>query len=230
MPHFRPFLSFGLENYQEHQVCSIAVGVVGDICRALEGKFAPYCDEIIVLLLRNLQNPKFSRTVKPSILSSFGDIALAIEGQFEKYLDATMQMLQQASRTEASSLEGSLSHSEAHLEYLSELREAIFEAFTGVLQGLKASNKGNLFEPYMLTVAELLQRVEQESTHNPPSDELIRAAVGAAGDLGSVVPRFKSLAHQPEYKGPIMKLIKEACRSSEEATAQVGRWATSVIY
>jgi len=38
MPHFRPFLCLGLNNYEEHQVCGVAVGVVGDICRALEGK------------------------------------------------------------------------------------------------------------------------------------------------------------------------------------------------
>jgi importin subunit beta-1 len=33
MPHFRPFLSLGLSNNEEHQVCQVAVGVVGDICR-----------------------------------------------------------------------------------------------------------------------------------------------------------------------------------------------------
>lgn len=38
MPHFRPFLCLGLNNYEEHQVCGVAVGVVGDICRALESK------------------------------------------------------------------------------------------------------------------------------------------------------------------------------------------------
>jgi len=47
MPHFRPFLSLGLSNYEEHQVCQVAVGVVGDICRALEGRLLPYCDEIL---------------------------------------------------------------------------------------------------------------------------------------------------------------------------------------
>merc|ERR1712060_769839 len=44
MPHFRPFLSLGLSNSEEHQVCAVAVGVVGDICRALEAKVLPYCD------------------------------------------------------------------------------------------------------------------------------------------------------------------------------------------
>ena len=99
MPHFRPFLSLGLSNYEEHQVCAVAIGVVGDICRALEAKVLPYCDEIVHLLLRNLQNPALNRNVKPPILSCFGDIALAVGGQFEKYMQVTMSMLVQASGT-----------------------------------------------------------------------------------------------------------------------------------
>lgn len=36
------------------QVCGAAVGLTGDICRALKGKVLPYCDEIMMLLLENL--------------------------------------------------------------------------------------------------------------------------------------------------------------------------------
>lgn len=128
MPHFRPFLSLGLSNNEEHQVCQVAVGVVGDICRALEVKVLPYCDEIVALLLRSLQNSSLNRNVKPPILSCFGDIALAIGGHFEKYMQVTMNMLQQASMTEVDTADPDL------LDYLHALREGILEAYTGVLQ------------------------------------------------------------------------------------------------
>ena len=36
------------------KVCGAAVGLTGDICRALKGKVLPYCDEIMTLLLENL--------------------------------------------------------------------------------------------------------------------------------------------------------------------------------
>ena len=117
MPHFRPFLSLGLSNYEEHQVCQVAVGVVGDICRSLEGRLLPYCDEILGLLLKNLQSPKLNRNVKPPILSCFGDIALAIGGNFEKYMDVTMSMLQQASATEVDMEDDDL------VDYLHQLQE-----------------------------------------------------------------------------------------------------------
>merc|ERR1719201_1222852 len=144
MMHFRPFLSLGLSNYEEHQVCQVAVGVVGDICRALEVKLLPYCDEILQLLLKNLQSQKLNRNVKPPILSCFGDIALAIGGHFEKYMQVTMSMLVQASGT-AIDLENP-----DMVEYLNQLREGIFEAYTGVLQGLKQDDNSPAFEPYVM--------------------------------------------------------------------------------
>lgn len=62
MPHFRPFLLLGLQNHEQHQVCAVAVGVVGDLCRALEGRILPYCDELITLLMQNLQASAHHRT------------------------------------------------------------------------------------------------------------------------------------------------------------------------
>jgi importin subunit beta-1 len=54
MEMFIPFLMQGLQNVNESAVCSAAVGVSGDICRALGNKALPYCDGIITLLLQNL--------------------------------------------------------------------------------------------------------------------------------------------------------------------------------
>ena len=148
------------------QVCAVAVGVVGDICRALEAKVLPYCDEIISLLLRNLQNPQLNRNVKPPILSCFGDIALAVGGQFDKYLQVTMMMLQQASATQVDPSNLDL------LEYLGQLREGIFEAYTGVLQGLRADNKAEAFLQYVTGALSLLQQVATPPlppVHRPPA-------------------------------------------------------------
>ena len=36
------------------QICLAAVGVVGDLCRALSKNILPFCDEIMVMLLENL--------------------------------------------------------------------------------------------------------------------------------------------------------------------------------
>ena len=73
---------------------------MGDICRALSGGVALYCDEIMTILLENLSNGDVHLTVKPPILSVFGDIALYIGVAFKKYLDVVLQTLMQASQTQ----------------------------------------------------------------------------------------------------------------------------------
>ncbi|GMP93269.1 hypothetical protein CsSME_00043175 [Camellia sinensis var. sinensis] len=47
MSEFYKYLEMGLQNFEEYQVCAISVGVVGDICRALDEKILPFCDGIM---------------------------------------------------------------------------------------------------------------------------------------------------------------------------------------
>jgi len=225
MPHFRPFLSLGLSNYEEHQVCQVAVGVVGDICRSLEGRLLPYCDEILGLLLKNLQSPKLNRNVKPPILSCFGDIALAIGGHFEKYMEVTMSMLQQASATEVDMEDDDL------VDYLHQLQEGIFEAYTGVLQGLRADSKADVFMNYVQGCLNLLVLVSKVTEQHGTTDDLLRAAVGVAGDLASTLgPRFKPMVRQSPYKESVKLLMKEAAKSRTDGTKQVAQWANTQCF
>jgi importin subunit beta-1 len=36
-----PFIEVGLKNHEEYEVCNVTVGVVGDLCRALDAKILP---------------------------------------------------------------------------------------------------------------------------------------------------------------------------------------------
>merc|ERR1712203_791754 len=79
MDAFKPFLLVGLKNVAEYQVCHAAVGLVGDICRAMGNKLVgPFTDEVMEVLLTNLRDNNVHRTVKPQILSVFGDVALMV--------------------------------------------------------------------------------------------------------------------------------------------------------
>lgn len=119
----------------------MAVGVVGDVSRALRGQIAPYCDRIITLLLQNLQNKYIDRSIKPAILSCFGDIGLAIGGNFERYLEVVMRMLKQASDMIVSTNFQTIEDID-FLDYMNALRESILEAYTGIIQGLRTDRKG----------------------------------------------------------------------------------------
>ena len=88
-------------------MCQVSVGVLGDVCRAIEARIAPFCDKIMSVLLTNLQSNDVQRNIKPQILSAFGDIAIAIGDAFEAYLPHVLQMLQSAqARTLSSRLMG----------------------------------------------------------------------------------------------------------------------------
>ncbi len=100
MEAFKPFLLAGLRNTSEYQVCHAAVGLVGDISRALSSGIVPFCDEIMTVLLENLSNNEVHRLVKPQILSVFGDIALVVGSGFKKYLEFVLTTLMQASQAQ----------------------------------------------------------------------------------------------------------------------------------
>lgn len=93
---FLPFLYPALKAHEDTQLCTVAVGIIGDISRALGEQSAQYAHAFMSVLLENLQSDVLNRNVKISILSCFGDIALAIGGEFEPYMNTTMGVLRQA--------------------------------------------------------------------------------------------------------------------------------------
>lgn len=74
----------------------VAVGIIGDISRALGEQSAGYAGAFMNALLVNLQSDVLNRNVKIAVLSCFGDIALAIGAQFEPHVDNAMGVLRQA--------------------------------------------------------------------------------------------------------------------------------------
>lgn len=95
MQAFLPFLTKALTNYQEAEVCKAAVGVIGDISRALGNNFNKYCENLMQLLLESLNSRELDQSVRPQILNLFGDIAIAISQEFTRYLDAVMTSLRE---------------------------------------------------------------------------------------------------------------------------------------
>jgi importin subunit beta-1 len=94
------FLFPALKAHEDTQLCTVAVGIIGDISRALGAQSAQYANDFMTILVENLQSEVLNRNVKISILSCFGDIGLAIGPAFEPYLNTTMSVLSQAGQVE----------------------------------------------------------------------------------------------------------------------------------
>jgi importin subunit beta-1 len=221
MAHFRPFLIMGLKNYQEYQVCAVAVGVVGDISRALNNKIYPFCDEIVTILLEDLQNPHLHRNVKPPILSCFGDIALAIGKEFVKYLNHVMTMLQQASMTKI------MDTSDYDLvDYLNQLREGIFEAYTGIIQGLRSDNSCEQLLPFIPNIFNFVSIVYGDKTRN---DAVTRGAVGVLGDIGHAFGSSANIKMLFQQHNQVVYHLINECLSSDGQTKDIGAWTKEIV-
>lgn len=222
MDAFKPYLYMGLKNHQEHQVCVAAVGLTGDICRVLRNKIAPYCDEIMTLLLENLSLPNLHRNIKPQILSVFGDMALGIGPDFKKYLMIVIQMLQQASTLQVDTNDYEM------VEYLNELRESVLEAYTGIIQGLKGADRSpnpdiDLLKNHVPHMIQYLVTIAQDPEIN---DSITAVMAGLVGDLcnafGPALLTFIDNEH-------ISKLLQEGRKSRVSRTKQLSSWASKEI-
>lgn len=222
MDAFRPFLALGLKNHAEHQVCSAAVGLTGDICRALGSKVLPFCDDVMTMLLENLGNNNVHRSVKPQILSVFGDVALAIGPEFNKFLDIVLQTLAQASTAVVDKSDYEM------IDYLNELREGCLEAYTGIVQGLKGdSNSPNmdvqLLLPHVPHIVQFITVIAQDPDH---SDSNVASCAGLIGDLCSA---FGATMLPLVDNEAITELLAQGRRSKVTKAKTLASWATKEI-
>jgi importin subunit beta-1 len=240
MDTFKPVLLTGLRNFDEHQVCQAAVGVVGDLGRNINNKIMPYCDEIMVILLQGLANPKLNQGVKPLILSTFGDIALAIGSDFKKYADVVLNALHQASLAQVDPNDFDM------IDYLNDLREGCLDAYTGILQGLKGNNNGigkntnrpsssssinfflilvdlSIVTPHLNNILAFLDILSKDSSL---SDTVLSASCGLIGDLVSCFGIQLSAAFETD---PVQNILTRGKKSKINRTKTLANWATKEI-
>lgn len=219
MDAFKPFLYIGLKNHEEYQVCGIAVGLTGDIFRALKTKALPFCDEIMTLLLENLSDNTVHRSVKPQILSVFGDIVLSIGVEFKKYLDIVLQTLAQASQAQVDRNDYDM------IDYLNELREGVLDAYAGIIQGLKGDGPTPnpdvmLLEPHVPFLIQFIIVIAQDEDH---SDATVALAAGMVGDICTAFAATYLYLLDQE---PIHEMLSLGRRSRISRTKTLATWAT----
>ncbi|KAK6155567.1 hypothetical protein DH2020_009815 [Rehmannia glutinosa] len=220
MQDFYKYLEMGLQNFEEYQVCAVTVGVVGDICRALEDKILPYCDGIMTQLLKDLSSNQLHRSVKPPIFSCFGDIALAIGENFEKYLMYAMPMLQSAAELSAhtSGVDDEM------IEYTNLLRNGILEAYSGIFQGFKNSPKTQLLIPYAPHILQFLDSIYMEKDMD---DVVMKTAIGVLGDLADTLGSNAGSLIQQSLSSK--DFLNECLSSDDHLIKESAEWARLAI-
>jgi len=217
MAALQPFLIMGLRNFEAYHVCTIAVGLVGDIARSIEPKIQPYCDDIMSALLQSLQNSSLHRSVKPPVLSAFGDVAMAIGASFEPYLQVSLMMLFQASQTRAPEADDEL------IEYVNSLREGILEAYTGIIQGLRDGNRVDLLVPYADAIFGFLEVLSSDETRD---EEVLSKAVGLIGDIASALG---GAVREHLAKPYVASMLKAGHETGDETIMETCSWANGAV-
>jgi importin subunit beta-1 len=134
--HLMEFIFSALRTLDEFQVFSAAVGVTGDLARAIGKEIQPYAEPLLQELLTALSSPILHRTAKPTVVSVYGDIAIALGPGFSRYLGNVMGMLFQAGQVKAEP--GS---DAGMIDFVWAMRESIAEAFIGILTGLQENRE-----------------------------------------------------------------------------------------
>ncbi|KAJ1945363.1 karyopherin Kap95 [Kickxella alabastrina] len=218
---FAPFLYTALHNHEEYQLCSISVGLIGDICRSLGRDAAQYCDQFMTILLQDLESDVLHRDVKPGILSCFGDIALAIGGRFESYLEVSFGVLMSACNLSANTQASDYDT----IDYNNQLRVGIFEAFVGIVQGLKSDGKAQLILPQVQNILNFMNVVYSDQTR---SEDVTKAMIGLLGDLADA---FANGGIRDYVRADwIQDLIKEGRANPRGSSIrEVSRWAREMV-
>lgn len=215
---FQPFMLAALHNHEDFQLCSIAVGMIGDICRALGKASATYCASWIQVLFDNLSSNEINRSVKPPILSCFGDIALAIGASFEVYLQAAMSVLAQAS---------SMPIAYELYDYVNQLREGICDSYVGIVSGLRTDQRADLLVPYVEGMLFFIKMINDEAPEYR-SEPLISGTLGLLGDLATTFPSGQlAPALAQDWVPEFIRFGRS--KRHERATRQVATWAREQV-
>ena len=109
-------------------------------------------------------------------------------------------------------------------EYNNQLRNGIFEAYAGILQGFKSDpSKLTMIREHTPSVLALVETVAAD----PSRDEVVtRSMVGVLGDMADTIDQIGPLfAQRPFYKD----FLKECQQSNDASLRDTANWAAARI-
>lgn len=247
---FMPVLTAAMANVNETHLCAVALGVAGDLARALGPALFPYADQLVGQLLQAAQCSPAHRQAKPHAINALGDVSLVLTSfgasanrgdsmsngmGFVKYIEGVMYVLGGAAREYAEAMaslnsvpiDEDLDYDE--VDYWAEVAEALLAALTSLIQGAKEdpSTLAALAPHVGSTVLGLVQAVANDGQR---TEAMERAAIGLVGDVAAAYGgqgQLRTLLEAEWLRSFITRPLQEQDAVSE-ATLSVARWTQSV--
>jgi importin subunit beta-1 len=242
---FMPYVLGIMARPDEAQLCRVVIGFVSDVARACKNSspVVSNLDTLILSLHRILQSPTCQRDLKPLAITALGDLAGAVGGPVwcaSAHFGPTFTILGMACGIGITN-EDDLDE----VDFICELRLALIEAVTWIVQGSKDENAGAvnqdvahaLHSPIMTIVVPFLTKnlapwclreLGAGSVVEPGLlDDIIRAASGLIGDLSDLYPGKSDvrLALKP-LGNDFLRIVSDKISENTETTQ---KWAFNLL-
>jgi importin subunit beta-1 len=187
VPHVSPKLHTAVSNYEEDITCTMAINVMGAVCRACGESLGQLAMDWARLLASLLPKADVSVGVKTAAVACLGEVATAMEGAFQPLVSDAMALLVKFHAIEFPE------DDEEVAEQVNGMRAALFEAYVGIAHAFAKPEVKHLAPGVLLqhvpAIVQLMQQVYTDSTkHEDAADpNILKNLIGLAGDLAAVL-------------------------------------------
>lgn len=230
IPFLFPVLQQHLKSYQASSLCSAAIGVLGDACRAARSAVKPFITGILEVLAALIQAPDINRTLISPIVSCFGDIALALDTDYQPFVGTTMSLLTLASGRFLRS-PTSLADPAAALDddFQTDLRIALLETLTCLLQAMKSKPAAiNELVPLLPSIVTFVRQVKEQ--RSAATDQVHHAAIALLGDAADTMRDLGRDVFLSPSNAWIRDYIQSQLQSSRSTSLRkIAQWTMNVF-
>jgi len=221
MGDFMPYLTIGLQNFNDVSTCFMSIYTVGSLCSALGRKMLPFAAQIIEMLCANLSQPNLDFKIYIATMGCFGDIASAITSDIEPSLLTILTSMERASHVKH--VPG---NDDETILQVHNSREAVLQVYARLIHSLRDGSKLEIFIPHVAGVLRLVKKITEDQ---PVTEEVWRAAVNVIGDLISAFRQDLMAALEDSDRAFLDEMATFLSRSSDPSMQQSLTWLKMVI-
>nr|UXY87347.1 importin beta-1 SU [Cryptomonas sp.] len=216
------FLLKCIDNIENVQNCSLAVGVIGDICRTVENEIKPYIDKIIDSLISNLRKNNLDGRLKPSLITCLGDIML-IYGFKSKHFNNLIDLFK---KTVITSKEPNFDKNIEILEINFKINESILECISGIIQGCQDQKNVSLIDKFYEKLKWIINHI-YNTISSDRMFKIVKICIGLIGDLSLSFDSIKKVFQKEVW---VYQLLHECKNNRESKLKNLGSWTFESVF
>jgi len=220
---FTPILFEYIKKNTEHQVITIAIGFLGDICNSFEDLPQYFIQKSTLTLINLLQNEFINLDTKPLIISCLGDLSYVSGNYFFEFQNLVIPILKSA----IASIGNQEKLTDQDLvEWILTLKESILESLTGLIQSDPLISSSQKFFEENIEFIWLIKSIYDIITE----DRILRITKLCIGLLGDCGANYKTKKNKLSRCTWVKQLISESIQNTGKNLDFMGTWASDTIY